>query len=170
MAPTPSKNPVAESKTAAAVEAPVAVEAPTPDRFVHPEAYSVIVLAPFDNFHRKYVEDKLAEEFTYLETPPTIASELKGEEMFPGVVVYLAYPVQNRERDKDTKRFELKKSLSVAGPIKLQEYFGKSRAGGGGLDLPALLGKVNDLLVSDPRGLTWCVRQTADGGFKIYDN
>lgn len=144
-----------------------------PKRFEHPEAYNVLVLTPFDSYQQRFVRAQIAEEFEFLEQPPTVISELRPDELFPGVVVYVAHQKRTRTRNPSTGRYELVESLYVSQPIELRDYFGKSPrgvAGGGGLDHNALMDAVTRQLGNDINGLCFCVRPTADRGLKIFDN
>ena len=138
-----------------------------PTRFVHPEAFQVVVLTPNDGFAFKWVSDRLRDEFDFLETPPQLTRELKATQLFPGVVLYIAQPFVARKKGP-SGRFESTKELVVSSPIRLADFFGRNR--NAGLDLQALIVRITDSLQNDPRGQFFVVRRTNDGGLKIFDN
>jgi hypothetical protein len=143
-------------------------EAPKPQRFDHPGAFAVYILSPYDTFQSNCVKDGLQSEFDFLENPPSIERELRPDQMFPGVIVYVAHLAQVRERNLLTQRFEHTKRIHVSEPIELGKFFGLSR-GQGGLDLDALMRKVNSSTLNDPRGEFFICRQTSDRGIKLFN-
>lgn len=160
----------APSKPTAPVPAPAPAPAPsepTSTRFVHPEAYAVFVLTPYDNLEMTEVGRDLQDEFDFLEKPPSLVKELPAAQMFPGVVVYVAHHYTKRERDPETRKFTKTKRFHVGKPIALKDYFALSKHAGG-LDILALERRIFSELQNDPHGSFYIVRKTADGGLKIH--
>lgn len=163
--PTAAAVVAAVSKADAAQAAPVAPAAAA--RFEHPDAFAVYVFTPNDGYESDYVRRELADEFDYLEKPPTLQKELPLELLYPGVVLYVAHRCVSRERDAETRKFKSSEKLHVSGPIQLKDYFGLSKRHGG-LDIDALANRITKELVQDPKGLFWLVRRTNDGGLKLF--
>jgi hypothetical protein len=143
--------------------------APTELRFDHPQAFSVYVLTPNDSKELAFVMQGLQDEFDMLETPPTLIREFRKDQMFPGVVLYVAHRAVVRERDAETKKFSMVKRLHVSRAIHLSEFYGKTKGTQGGLDFQKLLNAVNESIVRDPRGLFYLARNTQDFGIRVSE-
>lgn len=139
-----------------------------PQRFVHEDAFAVMILTPNDAEFSAECKRALADEFSFLEEPPQLIRELPAQQMYPGIVLYVAHPMKQRERDARTGRFADVRRVHVSEPVFLKDYFALSRKNGG-LDLKQLHIKLNSLLNNNPRGFFWLFRKTNDGGLKMFD-